>query len=452
MLKKRVLVVDDEPDIRELLSITLEQMGLEVVTAAKLSKARKLLESDSFDLCLTDMKMPDGNGLELVETVQARHQQMPIAVITAYGNMEIAIEALKKGAFDFISKPLELMRLRSVVQSALTLEQPNEKETSDQETLIGRSPAMEQLKQQIRRVARSQAPVFISGESGSGKELVAKAIHHLGPRATGPFVPVNCGAIPTELMESEFFGHKKGSFTGAHQDKQGLFLAAHGGTLLLDEVADLPIPMQVKLLRAIQEKSIRPVGSEEEIPVDVRILSATHKNLSLEVRKDQFRQDLFYRINVIELKVPSLRERAEDIPLLAEHFLKQFSADLSQPTPKLSESAYCLLKQHPFPGNIRELENTLERAFTLSNGGNIEIEDLQLDSTETTKHTVGPTDGIGEYARATHPSLDDYLADIEKNILLAALERNRWNRTATAEELGISFRQIRHKLKKYGID
>ncbi|TNE72582.1 sigma-54-dependent Fis family transcriptional regulator, partial [bacterium] len=281
---------------------------------------------------------------------------------------------------------------------------------------------------------------------------VARAIHHLGPRASGPFVPVNCGAIPAELMESEFFGHKKGSFTGAHQDKQGLFLAAHGGTLLLDEVADLPMPMQVKLLRAIQEKSIRPVGSEEELPVDVRILSATHKNLSLEVRNNQFRQDLFYRINVIELRVPSLRERAEDIPLLAEHFLKQFSADLSQPIPKLSESAYRLLKQHPFPGNIRELENTLERAFTLSNGGNIEIEDLQLDITETTKHTVGATDSIGEYAPATHPSLDDYLADLEKNILLAALERNRWNRTATAEELGISFRQIRHKLKKYGID
>ncbi|TNE92925.1 MAG: sigma-54-dependent Fis family transcriptional regulator [Gammaproteobacteria bacterium] len=452
MLKKRVLVVDDEPDIRELLSITLEQMGLEVVTAAKLSKARKLLESESFDLCLTDMKMPDGNGLELVETVQAMHQQMPIAMITAYGNMEIAIEALKKGAFDFISKPLELIRLRNVVQSALKLGQRGDKCASQEQTLIGQSPAIERLKQQIRQVARSQAPVFISGESGSGKELVARAIHHLGPRASGPFVPVNCGAIPAELMESEFFGHKKGSFTGAHQDKQGLFLAAHGGTLLLDEVADLPMPMQVKLLRAIQEKSVRPVGSEEEIPVDIRILSATHKNLSLEVRNSQFRQDLFYRINVIELKVPSLRERAEDIPLLAEHFLKQFSVDVEKPVPQLTLNAVSFLKKHPFPGNIRELENTLERAFTLSHGDSIDVEDLQLDSVTNIELALDTADSSGGYTPGTASSLDDYLADIEKNILLAALERNRWNRTATAEELGISFRQIRHKLKKYGID
>uniref|UniRef100_UPI003F6A4E05 sigma-54-dependent transcriptional regulator n=1 Tax=Porticoccus sp. TaxID=2024853 RepID=UPI003F6A4E05 len=327
MMKKRVLVVDDEPDIRELLTITLEQMGLEVVTAAKLTKARKLLESEEFDLCLTDMKMPDGNGLELVDHIQATAPHLPVAMITAHGNMEIAVDALKKGAFDFISKPLQLMRLRNLVQSALLLKKETPNPAIPETVLLGESSAIEILKQQIRRVARSQAPIFISGESGSGKELVARAIHFLGARANGPFIPVNCGAIPSELMESEFFGHKKGSFTGAHQDKQGLFQAANGGTLLLDEVADLPLPMQVKLLRAIQEKSIRPVGAEEEVAVDVRILSATHKDLAREIEKNLFRQDLYYRINVIELAVPSLRERKEDIPLLANHFLERFARE-----------------------------------------------------------------------------------------------------------------------------
>lgn len=452
MLKKRVLVVDDEPDIRELLSITLEQMGLEVVTAAKLGKAQKLLEAESFDLCLTDMKMPDGNGLDLVEIVQQQSPQMPIAMITAYGNMEIAIEALKKGAFDFISKPLELIRLRNVVQTALKLEPSSQELRSEAVTLIGNSLPVENLKQQIRRVARSQAPIFISGESGSGKEVVARAIHQMGPRANGPFIPVNCGAIPSELMESEFFGHKKGSFTGAHQEKQGLFQAAHGGTLLLDEVADLPLPMQVKLLRAIQEKSVRPVGAEEEIPVDIRILSATHKNLPQEVRNGQFRQDLFYRINVIELKVPNLRERAEDIPLLAKHFLKKFSEGMEAPTPRITEDAILALTRHPFPGNIRELENTLERAYTLCDGGVIDTNSLQLNCRNTATLSEEGINQFSEYNPGLYDSLDDYLAEIEKNILLAALEKNRWNRTATAEELGISFRQIRHKLKKYGIE
>ncbi|WP_461482458.1 sigma-54-dependent transcriptional regulator [Porticoccus sp.] len=452
MMKKRVLVVDDEPDIRELLTITLEQMGLEVVTAAKLAKAQKLLESEEFDLCLTDMKMPDGNGLELVEAVQSFKPQLPIAMITAYGNMEIAVEALKKGAFDFISKPLELMRLRSIVQSALKLEQPRDDVDPQETVLIGQSPAIEHLKQQIRRVARSQAPVFISGESGSGKELVARTIHHLSPRANGPIIPVNCGAIPMELMESEFFGHKKGSFTGAHRDKQGLFQAAHGGTLLLDEVADLPLSMQVKLLRAIQEKSVRPVGAETEIPVDVRLLSATHRDLAEEVRNNQFRQDLFYRINVIELQVPSLRERRDDIPLLARHFLKLLANENGQPTPDISEAAINALKKHPFPGNIRELENTLERTFTLCSGNAIEVDNLCLNSAMSTTSSVDIKNTTAGYCSDKFNSLDDYLADIEKEILTAALERNRWNKTATAEELGISFRQIRHKLKKYGIE
>ena len=452
MIKKRVLVVDDEPDIRELLSITLEQMGLEVITAAKLTKARKLLDCEEFDLCLTDMKMPDGDGLELVDYVQASHPHLPIAMISAYGNMAVAVEALKKGAFDFISKPLELIRLRNIVKSALKLDQKEIENKPTSTPLIGNSHAMKALEQQIRRVARSQAPIFISGESGSGKELVARAIHALGPRANGPFIPVNCGAIPSELMESEFFGHKKGSFTGAHQDKQGLFQAANGGTLLLDEVADLPIEMQVKLLRAIQEKSVRPVGAEEEIPVDVRILSATHKDLAKAVETNQFRQDLFYRINVIELPVPSLRDRREDIPQLAEAFLGRFAKNSGVPIPKLTEDAIQALLQHSFPGNIRELENTLERAFTLCDSGKIESEDLSL-------HTQVPTiEQLHQQAENRHQasgdfdSIDDYLANIEKDILVGALERNRWNKTATAKELGISFRQIRHKLKKFDIE
>ena len=453
MIKKRALIVDDEPDIRELLSMTLEQMGLETVTAAKLSKAKKLLESEHFDLCLTDMKMPDGNGLELVEHVQLSLPQLPIAMITAYGNITIAVDALKKGAFDFISKPIELMRLRNIVESALKLEaEPPSKSSQKASTstkLIGTSPAMEKLKQQIRRVARSQAPIFISGESGSGKELVARAIHQLGPRKSGPFVPVNCGAIPAELMESEFFGHKKGSFTGAHQDKQGLFLAANGGTLLLDEVADLPIAMQVKLLRAIQEKSIRAVGSEEELSVDVRILSATHKNLAKEVQNHQFRQDLFYRINVIELPVPSLRERADDIPLLANKFLAQFAEEADLPILQLSEEALDALKQHHFPGNIRELENTLERAFTLCQSTTITTEDLQLPTMiqqpRETSHNANPPENM-------QGSIDEHLASIEKELLLNALEQNRWNKTAAAKTLGISFRQMRYKLQKLGLE
>ncbi|WP_461518569.1 sigma-54-dependent transcriptional regulator [Porticoccus sp.] len=453
MLKKRVLVVDDEPDIRELLSITLEQMGLEVVTAAKLTKARKLLESEEFDLCLTDMKMPDGNGLELVEMVQLIKPQLPIAMITAFGNMEVAIEALKKGAFDFISKPLELMRLRSVVQSALELDNAcGEHHHTEEFALIGKSSAIESLKEQIRRVARSQAPVLVSGESGSGKELVARSIHYLGSRANGPFIPVNCGAIPTELMESEFFGHKKGSFTGAHQDKQGLFQAANGGTLLLDEVADLPLLMQVKLLRAIQEKNIKPVGAEEEVPVDVRILSATHKDLAKEVRNNLFRQDLFYRINVIELQVPSLRERSDDIPLLVKHFLKLLAQKNGVPVPEISSSSILALQKYSFPGNIRELENILERAFTLCEGGFINIDSLQLNGTNQHESLRDIKPDLNDFNADRVTSLDDHLANMEKGILLAALERNRWNKTATAEELGISFRQIRHKLKKYGID
>jgi two-component system response regulator PilR (NtrC family) len=364
--------------------------------------------------------------------------------------MDIAVEALKKGAFDFVSKPIELMRLRNLVESALKLEPESTppKAVSSGE-LIGNSPAMESLKQQIRRVARSQAPIFISGESGSGKEWVARAIHQLSPRSAGPFVPVNCGAIPAELMESEFFGHKKGSFTGAHQDKLGLFLAANGGTLLLDEVADLPLTMQVKLLRAIQEKSIRAVGSEEEVPVDVRILSATHKNLAQEVKANQFRQDLYYRINVIELQVPSLRDRADDIPLLANKFLGKFAKEADVPPLTLSKEALLALQGHHFPGNVRELENTLERAFTLCPGTTITSDDLQLPNLPEQQ-----TGGLvaSDLSEPMQGSIDEHLASIEKELLISALEKNRWNKTAAAKTLGISFRQMRYKLQKFDLD
>ena len=452
MIKKRVLVVDDEPDIRELLSITLEQMGLEVIAAAKLTKARKLLENEDFDLCLTDMKMPDGDGLELVEYVQANHPHLPIAMISAYGNMAIAVEALKKGAFDFIAKPLELIRLRNIVTSALKLDQKENEDNPTSTPLIGDSPAMKVLEQKIRRVARSQAPIFISGESGSGKELVARAIHSLGPRGDGPFIPVNCGAIPSELMESEFFGHKKGSFTGAHQDKPGLFQAANGGTLLLDEVADLPIDMQVKLLRTIQEKSVRPVGAEQETPVDVRILSATHKDLAKAVETNQFRQDLFYRINVIELPVPSLRDRREDIPQLAKAFLNRFAKESGITPPQLTDEATQVLLQHSFPGNIRELENTLERAFTLCDNASISPDDLNLHNKAVSIEQLHQHAEKNILTSNDFDSIDDYLANLEKEMLLSTLEKNRWNKTATAKELGISFRQIRHKLKKFDIE
>lgn len=448
------LIVDDEPDIRELLSMTLTQMGLRVVEAESLNSARQLLNMNPVAFCLTDMRLPDGNGLELVEHIQTDYPEVPVAVITAHGNMEIAVDALKKGAFDFVSKPVELDRLRQIVQSALELNETTAKSGQHLQDLLGNSPAMDTLRNQIRRVARSQAPVFISGESGSGKELVARAIHYSGPRANGPFIPVNCGAIPSELMESEFFGHKKGSFTGAYQDKQGLFQAADGGTLFLDEVADLPLQMQVKLLRAIQEKSVRPVGSEKEIPTNIRILSATHKNLPQEVANEKFRQDLFYRINVIELQVPALRQRTEDIPDLAQHFLREFASEAEVNCPRISREAQQALNKYNFPGNVRELENILERAFTLCDGEIINVLDLQLRD-QTPEAPASGSNGLGSISDlcAQHMDcIDDFLEEIEKEILTKTLEKTAWNRTAAAKELGITFRQIRYKLKKLGLD
>lgn len=439
------LVVDDEPDIRELLSITLKRMNIDTLCAENVGSARRLLQQHPFDLCLTDMKLPDGNGLELVEYLQSTGSTIPIAVITAHGNMDTAIKAMKAGAFDFISKPVDLPVLRQIVTKALQLNPDvSRKERRTRHILLGESGPMRQVRSKIDKLARSQAPVYISGESGSGKELVARLIHQQSPRSDKPFVAVNCGAIPPELMESEFFGHKKGSFSGAIADKKGLFQAAEGGTLFLDEVADLPAPLQVKLLRAIQEKKVRAVGEQHETPVDVRILSATHKDLNQLVQEGVFRQDLYYRINVIDLNIPPLRERGGDIAQLAEHILASLNSNNIYQV-QLSVSALTALKQYRFPGNVRELENILERAVALSDGKTIDADDLNLP--------INPE--IVPDAPAFDPSkasLEDYLEDIERTAITIALENNRWNKTAAAKELGLSFRSLRYRLKKLGLD
>ncbi|OBS09039.1 sigma-54-dependent transcriptional regulator [Acidihalobacter prosperus] len=449
---RHVLIVDDEPDIRELLEITLGRMGLETRSAGDLKEATTRLREGSFDLCLTDLRLPDGSGIQLVDFIQRQHPDLPVAVISAHGTMETAIAALKAGAFDFVAKPLDLERLRALVGSALRLSQdgaPAQPERRRQ-PLLGDSPAMQNIRETVAKLARSQAPVYIHGESGTGKELIARQIHDLGPRRTAPFVPVNCGAIPPELMESEFFGHLKGSFTGASADRPGLFQAADGGTLFLDEVADLPLAMQVKLLRAIQERKIRPVGASQEIPVDVRILSATHKNLAAEVAGNRFRQDLYFRLNVIELQAPPLRDRVDDIPLLAAHLLERIAARWGQTPLALADDALQALQRHTFPGNVRELENILERAATLCEGRTLHTTDLHLPAA-----TVAgiPLAGDDLTTAATGDSaLDVHLANQQREAIRRALEQTRWNKTQAAELLGISFRQLRYRLKKLGIE
>lgn len=450
------LVIDDEPDICELLQITLNRMSVTTDVAYNVAQAKRLLSSYTYNLCLTDMKLPDGNGIELISWVNQHKPNLPVAIITAHGNMDTAIEAMKAGAFDFISKPVDLPSLRKIVSAALEANQLTP-EPAGYGGLFGRSPLMQQLEQSVQKLARSQAPVYISGESGSGKEVAARAIHHFSPRANKPFIAVNCGAIPKELMESEFFGHKKGAFTGAHQDKIGLFKAAEGGTLFLDEVADLPLDMQVKLLRAIQEKAVRPVGGAHEESTDVRILSATHKHLEQEVESGQFRQDLFYRLNVIQLKIPALREHPEDIEDLAQNALAKLAKAAHMPSPKLHADALHFLKTYSFPGNIRELENILERAFTLCEGHVIKMRDLQINAEKIAlvekKPQEKPSFSQDHFNRCLeYPSLDDYLADIEKDILLTALEKVRWNKTLAAKELNITFRSMRYRLQKLGLD
>ncbi|WP_096087329.1 sigma-54-dependent transcriptional regulator [Agaribacterium haliotis] len=458
MRNTRALIIDDEPDIRELLSLTLLRMGMDCDAAADVGEAFTYLKDNEYNICLTDMKLPDGTGLDVVRYIQANLPGLPVAVITAHGNMDTAIEAMKAGAFDFLNKPVDLKALRQLVDAAVSssqLQTSTNDEIDGQIDIIGESSAVLKLKSSIKKLARSQAPVYISGESGTGKELVARAIHKLGPRADQAFVPVNCGAIPSELVESEFFGYKKGAFTGAHQDSEGLFQAASGGTLFLDEVADLPLSMQVKILRAIQEKAVRPVGTQNEVNVDVRILSATHKDLNALVSKGEFRQDLFYRLNVIQLDVPPLRERREDIKPLVKHILSRLDSDLGDEHTSISAEALDKLKQYSFPGNIRELENILERAFTLCDHEKIGTEDLQLqaailDDEQTGMPRASSTNHFKQALACG--SIDAYLEEIEKEILLDALEKDRWNKTNAAKTLGISFRSFRYRLKKLDLD
>lgn len=443
-----VLVVDDEDDIRELLELSLLRMGLVCDTAANVAEAKELLAGNSYRLCLTDMRLPDGDGLDLVAYIQSACPGLPVAMISAYGSIDIAIKALKLGAFDFVTKPVELNALRELVRHALRL--PGGEDAPDGpkgRELVGRSQAIAHLRTQVEKLARSQAPVFIHGESGTGKEVIARLVHSLGPRAVAPFVPVNCGAISPELMESEFFGHVKGSFTGASADKEGLFQAAQGGTLFLDEVAELPLAMQVKLLRAIQERAVRPVGARSEAPVDVRILSASHRDLGKLVAEGRFRQDLYFRINVITLQVPPLRDRAEDIPDLARHILARLAERDGVPMREISPEAIETLCRQPFPGNVRELENLLERACALCDGSVIGPEDVSV---------YPSAEIVAELPRDDPSGPDDELdgedSEGERARILRTLDETRWNRSEAARRLGLTLRQLRYRLQKWGME
>jgi two-component system response regulator PilR (NtrC family) len=473
-----VLVVDDEADLRELLSLTLVRLGLDVDTAETVEQARAMLNANAYALCLTDMRLPDGVGLDLVRE-RAGSGGPPIAVITAYGSAENAVAALKAGAFDYLTKPVDIDQLRLLVRSALREPAaPDSAAPAAAATgsalgrLLGASPAMQQLRSMIERLAHSMAPVAIRGESGSGKELVARAIHEQSARGAMPFVAVNCGAIPESLMEAEFFGYRKGAFTGADRDRDGFFQAAAGGTLFLDEVAELPLAMQVKLLRAIQERRVRKIGSTTEDPVDVRLLSATHQDLGRLVAAGRFRQDLFYRLNVIELRVPSLRERAEDIPLIADGILQRLAARAHVAPSRLTEAAEQALQRYPFPGNVRELENVLERAVALAIDAQLKPIDLMLpqpevdlliepepvESRESAPAEVGESLAPGAAAAPAYEVVDGipndlgaYLDALEREAIRAALVRTRNNRTAAAQLLGITFRQLRYRMQRLGL-
>ncbi|MBK5971147.1 MULTISPECIES: sigma-54-dependent transcriptional regulator [Thiorhodovibrio] len=467
--RPRALVVDDEPDILDLVRITLSRMGLEARCVGTLAAAREALTEDSFDFCLTDMRLPDGDGTDLVRHASASFPDMPVAMVTAYGNMESAVAAMKAGAFDFVSKPLDLRVLRELTDAALRARGGGAADpldaSSPQTALIGESPQIHELRAMIAKLARNQAPVFISGESGTGKELAASLIHQLGPRADQPFVPVNCGAIPADLVESELFGHRKGSFTGAISDKPGLFQAAHGGTLFLDEIADLPLPMQVKLLRAIQEKSVRPVGVAKEVPVNVRIISASHLDLADAVARGAFRQDLFYRINVIDLHLPPLRERTGDIPVLVAHLLPRIAAESGSPAETLADDAMAALCDYAFPGNVRELENILERASALCESSVLSAVDLRLPELQPARvlaETPAPGNrAIASAATAQAPggmalpgagrSLAERLDVIEKPLLLEALSQANQDSEAAAAQLGISPRSLKLRLARLNL-
>ncbi|AWN16554.1 sigma-54 dependent transcriptional regulator [Salinisphaera sp. LB1] len=450
----RALIVDDEADIRELLEITLGRMGIETVAVADLTTARRRFDDQHFDLCLTDMRLPDGEGIELVRHINDRAKSCPVAVITAYGSAEAAVASLKAGAFDFVSKPIDVAGLRALVAQALKLagldhDAPPHPSLDVSPRLVGQTETMARLRETIAKLARSQAPVYITGESGTGKELVARMIHAEGPRVNGAFVPVNCGAIPAALMESEFFGYLRGAFTGATRDTPGLFARADGGTLFLDEIADLPLAMQVKLLRAIQERSIRPVGATMETAVDVRVVSASHRDLSIEVARGRFREDLYYRLNVIEVKVPPLRERTDDIPALSDRILAGLARKMRlERTPRLTDEALAALLRYNFPGNIRELENILERAVTLAESPLIEREYLRLHSPLADAVASNPADIVLDES----VDLESQLEALERERIQSALEACRYNKTKAAQRLGITFRALRYRLAKLGME
>lgn len=454
-----ILLVDDEEDLCMLLQISLQRMGITCDVAYNVAQAKLKLNQNTYNACLTDLNLPDQDGLYLVRYVNEHYPHTPIAVLTAYGNMEIAIAALKAGAFDFVSKPVNADTLKQLLDKALLSNQtiPTTNTRIEDKMLIGQSTPMQQLKNTIQKVSRTQAPVFITGESGTGKEVVAKLIHQLSNRKDGAFIPINCGAIPVELMESELFGHKKGSFTGANQDKIGLIQSADGGSLFLDEIAELPMNMQVKLLRAVQEKKIRPIGTDHEIAVDFRIISATHQNLEELIQKGQFRQDLFFRLHVMDIKIPPLRDRGEDILILAQHFLEKICTDWGIPIKNFTQMAKDWLMKQVFVGNVRELRNMMERAITLSEGSYIDASNLSSmlqtpvsytnTDTDQTTPTIQPTS-----TQLPTEGLEAYLENIEKQVLLEALEKTHWNRTLAAKNLKMSFRSLRYRLKKFGLD
>jgi len=459
-----VLFVDDEEDLCTLMQMMLSRMGIETHVAYRLAQAKKMLSEHHYDVCFTDLNLPDGSGLELVEEISQRYPQLPVAVLTAYGNMEIAIAALKAGAFDFVSKPIKQTHLEQLLQKALNnpvQQQASCEDALEQRMLIGQSLPIQQLRVTLKKIARSQAPVFITGESGTGKEVVANLVHRLSNRKEGPFIAINCGAIPSDLLESELFGHKKGSFTGATQDKQGLIQSAHGGSLFLDEIAELPLNMQVKLLRAVQEKAIRPIGSDTEIDVDFRVISASHQDLESLVQQGKFRQDLFFRIHVMDLVLPALRERGQDILILAQHFIQKVCREWEIEVKVLTPRAKDFLLAQYYPGNVRELRNIIERAITLSDEDYIDVQHLQSAPLRRSVHA--PVSSVDQML--TTPSeltltprklpdegLELYLENIEKEILLNALNITHWNRTLAAKKLGMSFRSLRYRLKKFGLD
>ncbi|QDK99095.1 sigma-54-dependent Fis family transcriptional regulator [Acinetobacter tandoii] len=460
-----VLFVDDEEDLCTLMQMMLSRMGIETHVAYRLSQARKMLSEHQYDVCFTDLNLPDGNGLELVEEISQQYPQLPVAVLTAYGNMDIAIAALKAGAFDFVSKPIKQTHLEQLLQKALNKpisQQALNEDALEQRMLIGQSLPIQQLRVTLKKIARSQAPVFITGESGTGKEVVANLVHRLSNRNEGPFIAINCGAIPADLLESELFGHKKGSFTGATQDKQGLIQSAHGGSLFLDEIAELPLNMQVKLLRAVQEKAIRPIGSETEIDVDFRVISASHQDLESLVQQGKFRQDLFFRIHVMDLVLPPLRERGQDILILAQHFIQKVSREWEIPAKALTPRAKEFLLAQYYPGNVRELRNIIERAITLSDEDYIDVQHLQSAPLRRSVQMQSPSSVDQLLTTSSELTLSSkklpdeglelYLENIEKEILLNALNITHWNRTLAAKKLGMSFRSLRYRLKKFGLD